>query len=158
MWSRHICLVSNRLWSHQQDVDRASETRGRCVKIFVFVVIYGFVIACRKLNAICNLVTDCWCAHWSVILVLIFHLHGNYFWFHIAIYIRFFTSNLLCLNVYLNCLSLDNHLVSKQPQWQCHMTMPLQWGHMTEQILNLAGYGQIRTEIKTNGLAIIWAC
>ena len=48
---------------------------------------------------------------------------GNYSCLHIAINLTLFTSNLLCLNVHLNCLSLDNHLVSKQPQWQCHVTM-----------------------------------
>ena len=42
---------------------------------------------------------------------------GNYSCFQIAIYLRFFTSSLLCLNVHLNCLSRDNHLVPKQPQW-----------------------------------------
>ena len=53
---------------------------------------------------------------------------------------------LLCLNVHLNCLSLDNHVVSKQPQWQCHVTMTSQWGHVTKQILNIAGWGQIRRD------------
>ena len=66
--------------------------------------------------------------------------------FHIAIYLRVFTSNLLCLNVYLNCLSLDNHLVSKPPQWQCHVTMAWQWGHVTKQILNLAGWREDQNE------------
>ena len=65
---------------------------------------------------------------------------GNYSCFDIAIYLMFFTSNLLCLNVHLNGLSLDNHhLVPKQPQWQCHVTMTWQWGHVTKQILNLDG-------------------
>ena len=71
---------------------------------------------------------------------------GNYSCFHIAIYLRFFTSNLVCLNVDLNQLSLNNHLVSKQPQWQCHVTMTWQRGHMTKHILNLAGWGQIRRD------------
>ena len=48
---------------------------------------------------------------------------GNYSCFQIAIYLRFSTSNLLCLNVHLNCLFLINHLVYKQPQWQSQMTM-----------------------------------
>ena len=74
----------------------------------------------------------------------IYSFMGNYTCVHIAIYLRFFTSVLLCLNVHLNCVSLDNHLVSNQPQWQCHLTMTWQWGHVTKQSLNLAGWGQIR--------------
>ena len=30
-----------------------------------------------------------------------------------------------------NYVSLDNRLVSKQPQWWCHATMSSQWGHVT---------------------------
>ena len=81
---------------------------------------------------------------------------GKYSCFHIAIYLMFFTSDSLCLNVHLNYLSLDNHLVSKQPQWQCHVTMTSQWGHVTKQILNVAGWAKLE-EIKTNDLTIIWA-
>ena len=80
---------------------------------------------------------------------------SNYSCFHIAIDLRFFTSNSLCLNVHLKFLSVDNHLVSKQPQWQCHVTMTSQWGHVTKQILNLAGWGQLE-KVKTNYLTIIW--
>ena len=71
---------------------------------------------------------------------------GHISCFHIVIHLRYFTSNLLCHGVHLNCLSLDNHLVSKQPQWQCHMTMTSLWGHVAKQILNLAGWGQIRRD------------
>ena len=46
--SGHWEVISNRLWRHQQNENRASETRGRCVKIVVFIVIYGFVISCKK--------------------------------------------------------------------------------------------------------------
>ena len=38
-------VISNRLWRHQQNKNRASETRGRCVKLVVFIVIYGFVMS-----------------------------------------------------------------------------------------------------------------
>ena len=77
-------------------------------------------------------------------LNLYLHLFmGNYSCFHITTYLRSFTSNLLCLNVHLNFLSLDNHLVSKQQQWHCHVT---KWGHVTKQILNLAGWGQLRRD------------
>ena len=41
-------VISNRLWRHQQNEHRASETRGRCVKLVVFIVIYGFVMSCKK--------------------------------------------------------------------------------------------------------------
>ena len=130
---------------------------------------------------------------------------GSYYCFHIAIYLRFFTSDLICLNAHLNCLSLDiqattiEHILSVIHYtiygavcsvypvpvwwlreyilcliiiiklevwtiihclglghetmvcavclpillWQCHVTMTRQWGHVTKQILNLAGWGQI---------------
>ena len=45
---RHCHVFSNRLWRHQQNVNRPSETRGRCVKIIVIIVIYGFVMSCKK--------------------------------------------------------------------------------------------------------------
>ena len=63
-----------------------------------------------------------------------------------ACHLRFFTSYLLRLNVDLNCLSLDNHLVSKQPQLQCHLTMTSPWEIVTKQILNPAGWDQIRRD------------
>ena len=80
----------------------------------------------------------------------------KYSYFNIAIYLRFFTSDLLCLNVHLNYLSLDNHLVSKQPQWQCRVSMTSQWGHVTKHILNLAGWYQIWRD-QNECLTIIWA-
>ena len=43
--SRYCDVISNRLWRHQQKEDRASETRGRCVKTVVFIVIYVFVMS-----------------------------------------------------------------------------------------------------------------
>ena len=78
------------------------------------------------------------------VIYRIYIFTGIYSCFHIAIYLRFFTSNLLCCN--LNYLSPDNQLVSEQPQWQCHVTMTLQWGHVTKQILNLAEWDQIRRD------------
>ena len=43
-------VISNRLWRHQQNEDRASETRGRCVKI---VVLSSFMDSlCRVRNKI----------------------------------------------------------------------------------------------------------
>ena len=44
--SGHCDVISNRLWRPQQNASRALETRGRCAKIFVFIVIYGFIILC----------------------------------------------------------------------------------------------------------------
>ena len=43
-------LFKSRLW-------------GRCVKIVVFIVIYGFVMSSEKYNNVCTLVTNCFCAH-----------------------------------------------------------------------------------------------
>ena len=33
IWSGYFDVIGNRLWRHQQNVNRASERRGRCVKI-----------------------------------------------------------------------------------------------------------------------------
>ena len=43
--SGHCDVVSNRLGRHQQNENRASETRWRCVKL---IVIYPFVMSCKK--------------------------------------------------------------------------------------------------------------
>ena len=45
--SGHCDVISNRLWRHQQNENRASETRG-IVKIIVFIVTYGFLMSCKK--------------------------------------------------------------------------------------------------------------
>ena len=50
--SGHCDGISNRLWRHQQNKHRASVTRGRCVKLVVFIVIYGFVMSCHVRNKI----------------------------------------------------------------------------------------------------------
>ena len=50
--SGHCDVISNRLWSHQQNENRASETQRRCVKIVVFIIIYGFLMSCKKYNNI----------------------------------------------------------------------------------------------------------
>ena len=46
--SGHCGVISNRLRRHQQNENRTSETWGGCVKIVVFIVIYGFVLSCKK--------------------------------------------------------------------------------------------------------------
>ena len=46
--SRYCDVICNRLWRHQQNEDRVSETRGRCVNIVVFVIIYGYIMSCKK--------------------------------------------------------------------------------------------------------------
>ena len=58
-------VIGKRSWRDQQNENRASETRGRCVKLVVFIVIYGFVISCKKQNNVCTLVTNRFCAHLS---------------------------------------------------------------------------------------------
>ena len=45
----HRDVISNRLWRHHQNVNRANKTQGRCVKIIVFIIIYGFVMSWNKL-------------------------------------------------------------------------------------------------------------
>ena len=44
--SSHCDVISTWLWHHQQSVDRASEPQGRCMKIIVSIVVYGFVMSC----------------------------------------------------------------------------------------------------------------
>ena len=46
--SGYCDVINNRLWRHQQNVNPASEARGRCVKIVVFVVIFIVVTSCMK--------------------------------------------------------------------------------------------------------------
>ena len=46
--SCHCDVISNRLWRHQQNENRASETLGRCEKIVSFIVIYEFVMSCKN--------------------------------------------------------------------------------------------------------------
>ena len=64
-------VTSYRLWRHQQNENRASETRGRWEKIVVFIVFYELVTSCKKWNNVCTLDTNCFFAHSSVILVFI---------------------------------------------------------------------------------------
>ena len=46
--SGHCEFIGNWLWRYQQNENSASETRGRCIKTVVFIVIYGFVMSCKK--------------------------------------------------------------------------------------------------------------
>ena len=56
-WSGHCDVISNQLWRHRQNVNRTSETRGRCVQI---VVLSPFMyILCRVTNKITSLDEKC---------------------------------------------------------------------------------------------------
>ena len=46
--SGHCDVISKPLWHHQQNENWASETQGRCVKLVVFIVMYGFFMLCKK--------------------------------------------------------------------------------------------------------------
>ena len=46
--SCHCDVISNRLGHHQQNVKRAIETEGQCMKITVFIVSLGFVMSSNK--------------------------------------------------------------------------------------------------------------
>ena len=70
--SGHCDVIRNRLWRHQWNENRASETWGGCVKIVGFIVIYGVVMSCMKWINVCTLVTNCFCTHFeSIIFVFI---------------------------------------------------------------------------------------
>ena len=96
---------------------------------------------------------------WSLFLsrdFLNLYLHGELFLLSYCHLPKFFTSNLLWFNVHLNCLSLDNHLVSNQPQWQCYVTITshrVLWPNRFWILLD----GAKLEKIKTNDLTIIWA-
>ena len=57
--SRYCDVICNRLWRHQLNEDRASETRGRCVNIVVFVIIYGYIMSCKKWDYVISSQTVC---------------------------------------------------------------------------------------------------
>ena len=65
--SGHCDVVRNRLWRHQQNENRASETRGRWENIVIFIVICGFATSWKNWNSVHTLMTNCFCAHSSVI-------------------------------------------------------------------------------------------
>ena len=47
--SGYCDVISNLLWHHQQNENQASEIRGWSIKLFIiFIVIYGFVMSCKK--------------------------------------------------------------------------------------------------------------
>ena len=119
--SGHSDVISNGLWRHQQNENWACETRGQCVKIVVFIVIYGFVMSCKKWNNVCTLVTNCICAHSSVILVFISRVankHQNntlmsaetvrHSSTYIILYIYMGQVKALRLSCYLVLLSIDS--------------------------------------------------
>ena len=60
--SGHCHVISNRLWRHQLNENQVIETRGLCVKLFVFIVIYGFV--CHVRNEIMYVLS------WRTVIVL----------------------------------------------------------------------------------------
>ena len=69
--SGYCDVIKYWLWRQQQNVNPASEARGRCVKIFIFIIIFIVVMLCKKWNNVCTLVRNCFCTHSSVILVFV---------------------------------------------------------------------------------------
>ena len=53
--SRYCDVIRNRLWRHHQNEDRASETRGRCVKIVVLSSFMDYL--CRLRNKIISVLS-----------------------------------------------------------------------------------------------------
>ena len=64
-----ISYTTDREYDLQWKCYLTSETRGRC--LIVFVGIYGFVMLCKKWNNVCTLVTNCLCGHSRFIFVFI---------------------------------------------------------------------------------------
>ena len=50
-------------WCHQQKVNWMSETWGQCVKTVFLIIIYGFVISCKRWINICTLMRNFLCAY-----------------------------------------------------------------------------------------------
>ena len=67
----HCDVITNPLWRHQQNVKRARGDAGVMCEAPRYSVIYGFVMSCKKWNDVCTFVTNCLCAHSSVVLVFI---------------------------------------------------------------------------------------
>ena len=58
--SGHCDVISNQLWCHQQN-ENCEWDMGTMCKDRLFVVIYGFIISCKKWNNVCTLATNCFC-------------------------------------------------------------------------------------------------
>ena len=71
--SGHRGVISNWLWRHQQNENWASVTRGQCVQIVVFIVIYGFVMSWKKYNNVCTLVN--WITLWWALKQFVTRVH-----------------------------------------------------------------------------------
>ena len=72
------------MWRHPQSIVKSSADRKpseqdtwTLCKDGYFNVIYGFVMSCKNKNNVCILVTNCLCAHSSVILLFIPSLPRN---------------------------------------------------------------------------------
>ena len=79
LWRNRLTIVTS-----SQKINRASETRGRWVKIVVFNVICVFVMLCTKWNNVCTQVANCLCAHQNNPLVsayiILYDLHMAFGW------------------------------------------------------------------------------
>ena len=67
--SGHCDVISNLLWHHKAKRKLNECGMGTMCKLRHFYVIYGLVMSWKKWNNLCNLVTNCFCVHLSVILV-----------------------------------------------------------------------------------------
>ena len=93
--SGHCDVISNRLWHHQNE-NQASETWGWCVKIVGFIVIYGFVMSCKKWNNVCTLMTNCFCTKLTLL--------GKLKQYVTRVYTLFPILSIVChLLVFINC-------------------------------------------------------
>ena len=111
--SGHCDIIGNRLWRHQQNENRASETRGQCVKIVLFIVNYKFVMSCKKQNNVCTLVKSCFCTHLRVLLMFIIYTPNKPFcerWNSLSLeYIHYSPYNVNSPNASQISLSMVNY-------------------------------------------------
>ena len=78
-FSGHFDAISKRLWCHQQNVKKASETQGRCVKIVVLSPFMDLLCCVRNKNNVCTLMKNyvlTWVLSWCLFPFLLHNL-GN---------------------------------------------------------------------------------
>ena len=128
-----------------QNVSRASKTRGRCVKIVVFMVIYEFVMSCKKYYNGYTLVTNSLCAHTSNISVLFLSLINTkitFSWAHKQFATRVHTLFYFWIVVPVASLHLSIHGVfypdGRPFLWTatCLRCNRVQWSHSLQSRLN----------------------
>ena len=154
------------LWRHQQSIvtssaerNRAIETRRRCMKIVVFIVIDAFVISCKKYNNVCTLVTTRLSARWSAILGVYFpqetHIKITLWWGERINsspleYIQYF------IYVYRNNTDWDFRSTAEEAGWDIREAVLSQVPKMWNLLMHLFQIADIRLIYDMNLWWVVW--